>query len=170
MRYSLEEVKKRALKERECWWLALAIRPIATRLVYLLHHYEFITPNRLTLLSLVVTVPGIVFFFFAADGYIFIVLGVIFFHLFYVFDCMDGELARVRRNVTKLGTLLDSTVGGVVLIAYMAALTIGGYNLSASNDYFFAGILWFGLFALSYVVEYSAERLGINRTTITQFV
>ena len=170
MRHSLKEVKKRAFKERECWWLALAIRPIATRLVYLLHGYEFITPNRLTMVSLLVAIPGIVFFFRAADGYIFIVLGVIFFNLFYVFDCMDGGLARVRGNVTKLGTILDSAVGGVVLISYMATLTTGGYNLSGSDDYLFAGILWFGLVALSYIVEYSAERLGINKNTIVEFI
>ena len=170
MTYSFDEVKRKTQLERYSWWTGLVSNPIAVWLVYLIQDFRFITPNCLSLLSFLVTMPGVVFFLYAANGYIFIVLGVIFFFLFYIFDCMDGALARLRGQETRLGAGLDILAGILKQIPYMAALIIGGYNISKSNAYLFAGIFWFASFAFQWFIEYSAEKLRINESTILDLI
>jgi phosphatidylglycerophosphate synthase len=143
----------------------LAYDPISVRAIYLLQNCSLITPNRLTLFSFLVGIPGIVFFALGQRLY----LGVIFFQLFMLIDAVDGKLARVKECPTKFGAILDSLVGGLMFVSYTAALAIGGYYATGERAYLLAALLLFALYALTYIMELGFEGTGLNKSFVVEF-
>ena len=105
-------------------------RPLAFVIVKSLYSLP-ITPNQYSLLALL---SGI------ASGYYFIKgdqlslqWGAFYFFMFAVFDCCDGMVARLKKNGTEFGRLIDGLVDYTVnAIAYIA-LAIG-FKKQVSND------------------------------------
>jgi phosphatidylglycerophosphate synthase len=78
-------------------------RPVSKRISKLLFNTK-ITPNQITVFSVLLgIISGILLFF--DYNYISAVL----LYLSFVFDCVDGEVARSREQFTKLGLWLEST-------------------------------------------------------------
>ena len=48
-RLSLGEIRTRTYKDRDAWWTVWLVDPLASRLVWLVAPYRWITPNRLTI-------------------------------------------------------------------------------------------------------------------------
>lgn len=82
---------------------ATLLSPLATKLCLKLR----IIPNVVTLCMMASGLVGALFFalpFLWAK-----ILGTVFIHLWYVFDCSDGEVARITRRFSKFGTEIDYT-------------------------------------------------------------
>lgn len=62
----------------------------------------------------------------------------------YLFDCMDGEVARARGISSKFGSQLDQLSNWVTLISLQIGLAIGAYKLTAD-----AQVLVWGMFAVA---------------------
>jgi phosphatidylglycerophosphate synthase len=71
-----------------------------------------ITPNHLTLAAIVMGVAGGCFYSLGTEGSC--ILGAIFYMLFNILDCSDGQLARLKKNGTPGGRLLDGDRKSVV--------------------------------------------------------
>jgi len=82
-----------------------------------------ITPNQVTMLSMTVGVLGGICYGLGRPSTI--VLGAILLGLSLVFDCADGQLARLKKNGTPLGRILDGLIDYVVQIAVFAGLAVG---------------------------------------------
>jgi phosphatidylglycerophosphate synthase len=83
-------------------WVA---RPPAAVLVYALRNTP-ITPNQVTFLSVVVcAIAGAMIAFLPGWGWL-AAAGLVF-ELSFVLDCVDGQLARLRKMSSPLGHLLD---------------------------------------------------------------
>ena len=80
-----------------------------------------LTPNMITSLGNICTVFFV--YFFLENRYF---LSALFFFLAYVFDCLDGYIARSYNMTTKFGDLYDHTSDFLKMIAY-------GYLLFKSN-------------------------------------
>jgi phosphatidylglycerophosphate synthase len=66
-----------------------------------------ITPNKVTVLMMIVGVVGAALF--AVPQIICKAIGLLFIHLWYVLDCCDGEVARITKTFSKFGTEIDFT-------------------------------------------------------------
>jgi hypothetical protein len=87
------------------WWTEWVCRPPAAALVYGLKGTR-ITPNQVTFASLAVcAVAGAMFVLLT--GHLWVVLAALVFELSFVLDCVDGQLARVRKTASVLGHQLD---------------------------------------------------------------
>jgi len=96
--------------------LALARRLVSTP----------VTPNQITLLSMALGLAGAAAF---ADGsYAAVVLGALLFSLARGLDHVDGALARLSGQKSRLGYYLDYCAGG---ISYTALFIGMGYGLSS---------------------------------------
>lgn len=163
MRHSLKEVKAITYhKTRQPWWAVLVLDPVTAWLVWLVQEWRFVTPNRLTWLSFLIGIPGIVCFALGEKGYLFIVLGVISFQFSLLVDYADGKLARLRQCTTKSGDILDRTLDSIEIVFFMLALIYCGYSISGSNIYLLAGFLWFAPFTLRYLSRYYALTMGVD--------
>ncbi|MBA2662118.1 MAG: CDP-alcohol phosphatidyltransferase family protein [Bradymonadaceae bacterium] len=120
-------------------------RPIAAALTALISETS-ITPNQVTLMSLLTGWTGSAFLFLAFFNHaLFGVLGWLLagFFLFasVVLDCADGQLARSRGGGSRMGRLLDGFVDVLVLFP---AYVILGFGIRASF-----GDLWFYVAAVA---------------------
>lgn len=98
----------RASKKRKDinWFTQHVARPPAAALVYLLRNTP-ITPNQVTFLATVVCAAAGAILALTPGSYWGLVIGALVFELSFVLDCVDGQLARLKKIASPLGHLLD---------------------------------------------------------------
>jgi hypothetical protein len=122
-------------------------RPLAFLFVKSIYRTN-ITPNQVSLFSMITGIFGGIMF--AVGGSTPIIIGGVLLALATVFDCADGQLARLKDNGTSFGRILDGVVDYVYTIATFVGIAIGGRN--GSMD----ALVWWLFVALaggSYAVQ-----------------
>jgi hypothetical protein len=114
-------------KKRDYWWTVLATDPVAIPLARFLARKRMLTPDQVTVIALVLGL-SVGFFFALGTGWGLVVGGIVF-YLAFVFDCVDGKLARALQVTSSRGRALD-------------ALADGGRRASASMGLFLYYWLW----------------------------
>ena len=85
-------------------------RPIGYQIARVLKH-TFITPNMVTILSIFIgACTGILFYF---DNLILNLIGIMLLIIANIFDCVDGQLARLTGIKSKIGRILDGIAGDI---------------------------------------------------------
>lgn len=127
------------------------VRPIVGLLMALKIH-----PNVITVASLVL---AIIAFFFYKNGVFW--AGAIFLFWCGVFDSFDGDIARRRNMITKLGGFLDSTIDRVNEFIIYFGLFFYYYDEGGGAILFWTMVAAFGSMMVSYT-RARAEGLGIS--------
>jgi phosphatidylglycerophosphate synthase len=114
------------------------IRPVSNRIAKFLQHTK-ITPNQLTALSLFYSIAASIFFAFGE--YLYLVLGVILFQIgFFIFDNVDGDLARLRGQKSEFGAWFDDIDDRLREVFTFLGLTIGLYRLNGDFTIWIVGL------------------------------
>ena len=100
------------LKQRDAWWTVLVVDPIAIRVTHAVRDWNWITPNRVSLAGVVLGVASGILFL---EGQL--AVGAVCFEIRFLFDCIDGKLARLRGQSSPQGAFLD-LAGDKVMIAW----------------------------------------------------
>lgn len=109
-------------KPREEWWSRVFATPVANIILLGIADWRFMTPNRLTMLSLglaILTCALIV----SGDPDTLIVAGAML-QVAYIIDCMDGQLARYRNVASVVGSFLDKWSDFVKFPCIILALSV----------------------------------------------
>jgi len=100
----------------------LFYRPLAFFFIKLIYRTE-ITPNQISLLALIVgVISGALF---ALDTIIASILAAVMLIIYDVLDCSDGMLARLKKNGTVIGRIIDGVSDYIVTIAAYIGIGIG---------------------------------------------
>ena len=97
-------------------------RPLAFLLVISVYHTK-IKPDHLTLAAMTMGIVGGCFYSFGT--YSTCVIGAVFYILFNILDCSDGQLARIKKNGSSIGRLLDGIADYIAAIAIYTGIAIG---------------------------------------------
>ena len=98
------------------------LRPIAFIFVKLLYPTN-ITPNQVSLMTIIVGLfAG--FFFSLGDVTSYFIAGILYFFCL-VLDCVDGMIARLKKNGTPVGRIVDGFADYIVGISVYIGLGIG---------------------------------------------
>jgi len=103
-RYTLEDVEQ-SLTLPKTWWAYAAILPFAKRLSLWIANHTRLTPNHITLISFASIIVATLFFI--QGGWIFLIFGALFYELNYMFDCVDGTIAKLKNKGSIEGSFLD---------------------------------------------------------------
>lgn len=106
-------------------------RPLAFLLVKAIYCTS-ITPNQLTVISMIFGIIGGICYSFG--NHIAYITGAIFYLLYNVVDCSDGQLARLKKNGTTVGRILDGVADYVVSVALYFGIGFG-YANNSSNPF-----------------------------------
>ncbi|GAX86854.1 conserved hypothetical protein [Lebetimonas natsushimae] len=99
-KYNLEKIEN-TFKEKSWWAIIFNLLP-AKYITYFVANKTNITPNQITFISFIVAIlAGEAFF----KGYF--ILGAILYQLSFIFDIVDGALARVTNQSSKFGAFFD---------------------------------------------------------------
>ena len=143
---TVAEVKARTAKERDSWWTVLLVDPIALRLTRLVAPIKGFTPNKITLLAFVFGMLAAVCFAQADRGWL--IAGAVLYYVGFLWDCVDGKIARLNGTGTIFGMWLDYILDQVRIIICVSCL-FGAQYLATHNAWFLvvgAGVLTLDLF------------------------
>jgi phosphatidylglycerophosphate synthase len=98
--YSLKNIEE-TFKERS-WWAIIASLFPAKYITYYIANHTNITPNQITLISFIFAIFSGISFFFG-----FFIMGAFLYQVSYIFDIVDGSLARVQKKSSQYGAFLD---------------------------------------------------------------
>lgn len=110
-------------------------RPLAFLLVKTVYCTS-ITPNQLTITAICI---GIIAGFMYAGGPDYYIYGAICFALYNIIDCSDGQLARIKKNGTHAGRIVDGLADYISTAAVFIGIGIGG--MADHGDH--ASLWWF---------------------------
>jgi len=152
---------KETFKPREEWWSRVFATPIANLILFGIADWSFITPNRLTILSFILTILTVALILYDLPESLFIA-GIIL-QLAYIVDCMDGQLARYRQTTSRIGSFLDKLSDYIKFPIILLGLTINAhYYYGSSTIPAILGILSvFFIGYLSYLKNSSLKELSI---------
>jgi len=102
----------------------IIFRPLSFLLVKLFYPTS-ITPNQISLISMIFGILGGVIYGFGTHE--FLISAAIFLFVSNVLDCADGQLARLKKNGTKIGRIIDGAIDYVTGLAVFIGI---GFALS----------------------------------------
>jgi len=118
----IAEVYRRTRKPNDLLWNRFVARPLAALVLVPLASTR-VTPNQVTLGTLVVFVAAAAVM--ALDGrWSGLLVGVGLLELAYVFDCVDGQLARLRGTSSAVGAHLDFLMDELKAFLLVAAVGV----------------------------------------------
>lgn len=103
------------------WWAMVAVLPLARRLTLLVVNNTRISPNTITVTSLLLWLVAAGAFVLASRKWL--IAGAVAFYFAYLLDCVDGAVARLRRQSSEFGRYLDhmgDLVGGLLAVVALS--------------------------------------------------
>ncbi len=158
---------RQSLKPSDSKFNLYFARPLAAPLVYLFAKTRC-TPNQVTFMSTLIMLVACCALIFI-DGNIGLWLAVAGTELSYIFDCVDGQLARVTKRSSAVGGDLDFMMDE--LKAYLLILSIGLRGLAWDSALWWKPSLWTGsteTWALSSAL--GTLLITASAITLTRFV
>ena len=123
-RYQL--LKSRSAKD---WWTATFGDPVSWIVLAIIADWKFITPNFLTVLTFISKIIASIFIAFGDRSMT--IYGALLLQLGVLFDHMDGNLARYRKDITLKGGFMDRILDGTSIPIIFCALS---WHLHVSGE------------------------------------
>lgn len=131
--YSLDDVYA-TRKRRDSWWTVYFVDPVACRVALTVANRTSVTPNALTVFSLVLGLVSAACF--AVDE---LAAGAVVFYLSFMIDCVDGKIARLKGTGTPFGLWLDYVGDRVRVVFCATGLAVGQYMLTHNVEFIVLG-------------------------------
>jgi hypothetical protein len=105
------------------------------------------TPNGVTAISMGISVVAAGFFSYGQRWSM--VVGAVFLYFAFVFDCVDGQLARYTRQFSTLGAWLDATFDRAKEYTVFAGLAAGSTAAAVGSSVHGGDVWWLAITALT---------------------
>ncbi len=126
-----------------------------------------ITPNFLSFIGLVIGLLTAALF--SLGVYLYSLIAIVFYNLYFIIDCLDGELARARGTTSQFGQALDNFSDRFVEGFIFVGLSIGVYNALEKPVFLIFGLLTvihYFLFSFTSEVAYSGDTPNVPKINL----
>ena len=157
---TLQGSAAQAAKPRDYWWTVLAVDPVAFPLVRFFARRRLFTPDQVTAISMLLGLcvgPA-----YALLGRAGLVVGAILFYASFVFDCVDGKLARLLGTSSGKGEILDRVADGARRSSAVLGLSI--YLWRSEGTAFWWAVV-FGVLTFYFMEISGRERTEVRHAT-----
>ncbi|MFD4629227.1 CDP-alcohol phosphatidyltransferase family protein [Streptomyces sp. NPDC058284] len=145
----LAEVRRITEKKRDAWWTVLLVDPVATPLVRFTAMRTRVTPNQITWGAFILGLGSAACF--ALGDWKWLALGAVVYHFSFIFDCMDGKLARLTGQGSVFGAWLDFVFDRIRVMVCGVALMWGQYDRTDDTLYIWLALAVVALDTLRYI-------------------
>ncbi len=118
---------RNAIKKKDGWWASIFSGPIANVFLTFIADVKWITPNCVTTSSLFLCI--LAGGFIANGGSKFLMIGAILLQFVFIFDCLDGQLARYREQSSNFGAWYDRVTDRVKDFLIYFSIGLGHYKI-----------------------------------------
>lgn len=143
--------------QRKSWWAVVFILPAARRVSLFVVNRTALTPNAITIGSFLFVIAAALCY--VRGDYAAAVWGAIFFEVNYLFDCVDGTVARVKKMGTPLGAYLDPKLDRLRIVILSLALAYGEWRAGAGLAAVLALMGYLGVNNLLLLTRAAQERV-----------
>jgi phosphatidylglycerophosphate synthase len=148
-RWTAADVRRRTLKWKDAWWTVLFVDPVVAPAVAFIANRTPITPNVITVTSLLLGLACAGAFWL--HTWTWLLIGALLYHLSFTLDCMDGKVARLKGNGSAIGGLLDYIFDRIRVVVVTLGLFGGQFHATGQARYLYAGIVTVFLDGLRYM-------------------
>jgi len=156
----LERLWETKTKDDE-WWASFFASPLAVLFNWVVVEWKFLTPNRLTSLSFFVgfIAAGLII----CGGTTNFVIAAILLNLSFVFDCMDGQMARYRGISSAFGSYYDKVSDNIKIFLFFSAAGFAAYKQTHDVTVIFLAFTGVSFYYLRGYVKYLNMSLQLKR-------
>jgi phosphatidylglycerophosphate synthase len=134
---------KPMLWPRDGWYVSLVIDRFSVPITYRLAKTS-ISPNQVTVIAIILKIIAVTMIWFELPW-----LNFAFWQIGFLFDCVDGPLARLTKNFSKYGELLDH--GGDIVMQWAFSLSVAIHVLLPVQPLLaLLTIIWTGLWMINW--------------------
>tara|TARA_B100000795_G_C22803905_1_gene443602 strand:- start:2999 stop:3697 length:699 start_codon:yes stop_codon:yes gene_type:complete len=160
MKYSYNTIQK-SLHAQEPWINVFLLKYITFPLVYIMVNYTKITPNIISLLS-------ITFGVYSAYNYMLgnVLLGGLMYFISYIFDALDGKVARITKTGKPYGAWLDICIDRLNLIIITTSIAYNVYINTGDMKIVFLNCLFLGFAFTGWESRYNIDYYKLKNNII----
>ena len=153
MHYSLKNIidslpsKKNS---KSSLWVKLIVRKLSFLFTYVFINLGF-SPWAVSVLSAFVAVVGSGFLML--PNYTFVVIGMILIQFWLILDCVDGNIARCKKQSSELGSFIDALSGYYVSAFVYLGTGVAAYHFSQLEEYRFLFVVMGAVSAISGILS-----------------
>ncbi len=141
---------------------AQLLSPLVTKLMLRLG----LLPNQVTVCMILSGIAGAALF--ALPPLWCKIIGVVLIHLWYVFDCSDGEVARITRRFSKFGTEIDYTAHVINHPLFLLSFLLSLLQRNTGFAPLTLALLAFALVSLNLMYRHSLLFFDLYRARMEQ--
>jgi len=135
----IAEIYRVSKKKRDInFWTEWVCRPPAAVLVYLLRGTR-VTPNQMTIFATLVA-AGSCALFVLLPGWWGAVVAALVFEVSFILDCVDGQLARLKKTTSLVGHHLDFLMDEIKAFLVFGSVTARLWRTSGDVAYLLVGL------------------------------
>ena len=123
-------------------------------------NFTKLSPNQLTIIGFFLGAISSILFFKCNSSYKYLILGAIFYEISYIFDCIDGRVARIKHLETGIGRLLDSSLDQLRTFLILIGLTLGRYHTTGDYRIFLLGLTYAFLYPNFWLIQWRIESIN----------
>lgn len=165
MKYTWTDLKKSYTNKKRATssiWARMFSRPVSFVITYVVINMG-ISANQISMLSIIDAIASCVFI--SLPNPIFRIIGVCMFALWHILDCVDGNIARVKKESSYRGEYIDALSGYTASSFIYFAIGIAAFNTSKLFHYNVWWIIIGGVAAITEVYT----RLIHQRFTVAMY-
>lgn len=122
-----KEKLQSAIKQKDGWWATLFSGRVANIFLRVITDIDWITPNFVTTLSLLLCFVACYFISVGVQPYL--IVGAVLIQFVFVFDCLDGQLARYRNQMSNFGAWYDRVTDRVKDFLIYFSIAFGYFKI-----------------------------------------
>jgi phosphatidylglycerophosphate synthase len=154
MRYSIADVRG-SVHSIDSWWTRYFIDFVAVRLTWVFANFTRISPNGVTLMTLPLIFVSAFFFYMGTPTGL--VIGAFIYEFNFALDCVDGKLARLTGQTSKLGAFSDLYLDNWNNVINLTALVWGQYSHDGDIKLVAAAWVFMAMHLMSSLMKYIAQ-------------
>lgn len=143
------------------WWSSFVTAPLAIAVNYFVVDWQWLTPNRITILSFVVAIISAVLIIIGGNSNF--IIAAILIHVSHILDCMDGQMARYRQTSSAVGSYLDRLTDQVQVVLWFGAIAYAAYLQSNNLTPVFLALIGIGFYGVRGYAKYVAIEIAMSQ-------
>ncbi len=164
-KYTSEDVKK-SFKPVDAWWTVLVVDPIVAKILPPIANRTSVTPNKLTAISFFLGLTAVYFFLLGDWGSL--VVAAVLAEAGFIFDCMDGKLARLKGpyatkgSYSPIGIIADYANDKTLAILRGFALGYGQWRITLNPTFLILAFIYTTLHLYNILISTWYDKTGIK--------
>ncbi len=134
------------------WWSSFVTSPLAIVANWFVVDVKWISPNLITLMSLLVAFASSILIVMGGQSNFYIAAALI--NVSHILDCMDGQMAKYRGTSSRFGNYFDKVTDQIQIFIWFSAIAYASYSQVQDINVVFLAFTGVAFYSLRVYVKY----------------